>query len=97
MARLSVEDIKDFKEKCNPKYDIDYINLIDTIEAQQQEIEESNKDFLEQTNEVDRLCAECTKMQKILEEAAEEIENCYGRDTELSERMRNMLDGGNEL
>jgi len=27
----------------------------------------------------------------LLEQAAEEIENCYGRDTELTEKIRKML------
>jgi hypothetical protein len=37
--RLSMEEVQEMKAKCNPKYDTDYINLIDTIETQQQEIE----------------------------------------------------------
>ena len=31
------------------------------------------------------------KMQELLEHAAEEIENCYGRETELSEAIRQQL------
>lgn len=37
--KLTMEQVQDFKEKCNPKCDIHYINLIDTIEVQQKEIE----------------------------------------------------------
>lgn len=32
------------------------------------------------------------KMQELLERAAEEIENCYGMETELTEAMRKQLD-----
>lgn len=32
------------------------------------------------------------KMQKLLEQAAECLENCFGRETELSEAMRKQLD-----
>jgi len=32
-----------------------------------------------------------TKLSKLLEEAVEEIENLYGRETELSEEIRDLL------
>lgn len=33
------------------------------------------------------------KCKELLEQAAEEIENCYGKETELSERLRAFLKG----
>jgi hypothetical protein len=38
MARLSMDEVQDLKELCNPKYDYHMCNLIETIESQQQEI-----------------------------------------------------------
>lgn len=40
---------------------------------------------------IHRLRADCKQLKNLLEEAAEEIENCYGRETELSERLRAAL------
>jgi len=36
-----------------------------------------------------------TEAEKLIEQAAEEIENCYGKETELSKKMREFL-GGDE-
>lgn len=36
------------------------------------------------------------KLSAILEEAAETIENCYGRETELSDKLRNLLEVAEE-
>ena len=37
--RLSIESVRELKELCNPTIDIHMCNLIETIEAQQQEID----------------------------------------------------------
>jgi len=34
-----------------------------------------------------------TDAEKLIEQAAEEIENCYGKETELSKKMRDFLGG----
>jgi|GEM_PF-5759710 len=41
--------------------------------------------------QVNRLKSDCKQLKNLIEEAAEEIENCYGRETELSERLRTAL------
>ena len=46
---------------------------------------------LEADNE--RLEAENKRMRELLEEAQEEIQNCYGRDIELTERITEVLEG----
>jgi len=47
-------------------------------------IKDNARKLVEHNNEV------YEKMQ-LLEQAAEEIENCYGRETELSKKIRGML------
>ena len=38
-----------------------------------------------------RLRADCKQFKNLIEVAAEEIENCYGHETELSERLKAAL------
>ncbi len=40
---------------------------------------------------IERLDGYCGEEKELIEEMAEEIENCYGRETELSERAREYL------
>lgn len=35
--------------------------------------------------------ADCKKMKNLIEEGVEEIENCYGKETDLTERLRDCL------
>ena len=39
---------------------------------------------------------EISRLRELLEEAQEEIQNCYGRDIELTERIWEALEGGGE-
>lgn len=55
----------------------------DTIEALSEKLAEENK------KQPSRYCGE---EKQLIEAMAEEIENCYGRETELSERARDYLD-----
>lgn len=55
----------------------------DTIEALSAKLTEENK------KQSSRYCGE---EKQLIEAMAEEIENCYGRETELSERARDYLD-----
>ena len=54
----------------------------DTIEALSEKLAEENK------KQSSRYCGE---EKQLIEAMAEEIENCYGRETELSERARDYL------
>lgn len=42
-------------------------------------------------NCLNRFRADCKQLKNLIEEAAEEIENCYGRETELTAKLRAAL------
>ena len=45
---------------------------------------------------IKNLEAENKRLLELLEEAQEEIQNCYGRDIELTERITEVLEGRRE-
>jgi hypothetical protein len=55
---------------------------------------ESNAQFIAESREaLPYWINQAIKAEKLIEQAAEEIENCYGKETELSKKMRDFLEG----
>lgn len=65
-------------------------NKCDCYRKQQEKKEQL---ILNQGKELVRVKDLCRKQENLLEECAKEIENCYGRDTDLSNKIRTLLYG----
>mgnify|MGYP000937808526 CR=1 FL=1 len=73
----------------------DLNNLIDTVEAQHDEIESLRNWNACEAELYDKLLKSDLKRiqyENLLEESVETIENCYGRETEMTERIRNLIE-----
>jgi hypothetical protein len=58
---------------------------------------ESNAQFIAESREaLPHWINQAMEAKKLIEQAAEEIENCYGKETELSKKMREFLGGEQE-
>jgi len=57
---------------------------------------ETYKMLCERTRELEEAGAEAERLRELLEEAREEIQNCYGRDISLTECIWQALEGGGD-